>query len=343
MPTGRHDNGGAVMPPDDTRPHSAPPTTPTLESLDTATLHRRLRGEAPGLLLRLGPYQARIRSRLPEVERALLTLYGQHRLGDPSRFVDFDVGVRRPAWRVGRWAQARFDFEGQEPFNPLPGGQAVPLLEWGLNWCVSALCHETLNLHAAVLERDGRALVLPAPSGSGKSTLCAALAFSGWRLLSDELGLIDPASACLRPMPRPISLKNASIDVLRRFAPSAVVGSHVADTIKGTVAHLRPPRNAVERGNEVARPAWVVLPRFVSGTEARWSAMERSEGFMHLVQNAFNYDVFGTAGFELLGRVTSECRFLRFEYGGDLAGAVAAFDALARGEVDAAAPGGAAR
>jgi hypothetical protein len=307
-----------------------------LESLNDATLRQRLAGAGSGLLLQLGPYQARVRSRLPEVARALRLLYGQHALGNPERFVDFDVGVRRPAWRLGRWAQARFDFEGQEPFNPLPGAQAVPLLEWGLNWCVSALCHETLNLHAAVLERDGRALVLPAPSGSGKSTLCAALAFSGWRLLSDELGLIEPRTACLRPMPRPISLKNASIEVLRRFAPLAVVGSHVADTIKGTVAHLRPPLEAVQRSHETARPAWVVLPRFTPGATVRWSGMERSEGFMHLVQNAFNYDVFGGAGFDLLGRVADDCRFLRFEYGGDLAAAVAAFDALARGQVDAA-------
>jgi hypothetical protein len=50
-----------------------------------------------------------------------------------------------------------------------------------------------------VLERGGRALLLPAPSGSGKSTLCAGLAFNGWRLLSDELALLDPCRLGHRP------------------------------------------------------------------------------------------------------------------------------------------------
>jgi HprK-related kinase A len=311
--------------------------SPALGRVSTLTPHRLragLAGAGTPLVLQMGPYKVRIRSRLPEVARALSQLYGDYELADPSRFVDFDVGVRRPAWRVGRWSQARFDFEGQEPFNPLPGAQAVPLLEWGLNWCVSALCHDSLNLHAAVLERDGQALILPAPSGSGKSTLCAALAFSGWRLLSDELTLIDPADATIRPLPRPISLKNASIAIVRAFAPQAEVGSHVADTLKGTVAHLRPPADAVTRAGERVSPAWIVLPRFVAGAALSWRPMERSEGFMHLVENAFNYDVFGAAGFELLNRVVGGCRCLHFEYGGDLHAAVRAFDDLRLGRVD---------
>ncbi|MCE2915510.1 MAG: HprK-related kinase A [Rubrivivax sp.] len=312
---------------------------PTLSSLDPQMLRARLAAPVDdperGLVIRTGPFVTRIRSRLPEVAEALSVLYGDYPLATPDGFVDFNVGVRRPWWRRGQRAQVRFDFEGQEPFNPLPGAQAVPLLEWGLNWCVSALCHDTLNLHAAVLERNGQALILPAPSGSGKSTLCAALAFSGWRLLSDELTLIDPRDGQVRPLPRPISLKNASIAAIRSFAPQAVVGSNVADTIKGTVAHLRPPASAVQRAAERACPAWIVLPRYVANGGLRWQAMEKTDGLMHLVENAFNYDVFGASGFDLLARVVSGCRCLRFEYGGDLHAAVQAFDDLLADRVEA--------
>ena len=93
-----------------------------------------------------------------------------------------------------------------------------------MNWCISAHAHQFLILHAAVLERGGVALIMPAPPGSGKSTLCAALALSGWRLLSDELALIDPGSGRVWPLCRPVSLKNRSIEVIRHFAPEAVFG-----------------------------------------------------------------------------------------------------------------------
>ena len=35
---------------------------------------------------------------------------------------------------------------------------------------------------------------------------------------------------------------------------------------------------------------------------------------MQLSQNAFNYDVHGRQGFELLGRVTDQCDFFEFSY-----------------------------
>ncbi len=50
-----------------------------------------------------------------------------------------------------------------------------------------------LVLHAAVIERDGRAIALAGPSGSGKSHLAATLIRQGFRLLSDELCALQVA------------------------------------------------------------------------------------------------------------------------------------------------------
>lgn len=291
-------------------------------------------GAGGGLHLRMGPYVARIRTPLPAVGEAVLALYRHHALADPSGFVDFDVAVRRPSTLRSAWRpQVAFEFEGEQPFNPLPGDQGFPMLEWGLNWCVYGQCHQHLTLHAAVLERNGRALLLPAPSGSGKSTLCAALAFSGWRLLSDELALIEPAAGELLPLPRPVSLKNASIDVIRRFAPQVEFGSVVEETVKGIVAHFAPPAAAVQASEQRAAPGWVVFPRYVAGAPARLAPIERARSFMRLVENAFNYDIFGAEGFELLASVVDRSRCHEFEYG-DLGEAVALFDRLGRGEHD---------
>ena len=62
-------------------------------------------------------------------------------------------------------------------------------------------------------------MLLPAPPGAGKSTLCAGLVHRGWRLLSDELALVDMETGLVRGMARPVNLKNKSIEVIRDFAP----------------------------------------------------------------------------------------------------------------------------
>ncbi|MFY9513339.1 MAG: HprK-related kinase A [Rubrivivax sp.] len=285
-----------------------------------------------GLPIRMGPFVARIQSHLPEVAASVTRLYGRHAIAGDSAFVDFDVAVQRPARMLRSWhPQVVFELGGQSPFNPLPGNQGFPLLEWGLNWCVYGMCHQYLILHAAVLERNGRALILPAPSGSGKSTLCAGLLFGGWRLLSDELTLIRPADGRIVPNPRPVSLKNQSIDVIQRFAPQVRFGSRVAETSKGVVAHFAAPVDAIRRADEAVLPGWVVLPRYAAGAPATLQRLERAQTFMQLIENAFNYAVFGAAGFDLLGALLDRSECFTFDYS-SLPEAVDLFNRLADGQ-----------
>lgn len=277
----------------------------------------------------MGSLVTLVRSSLPAVADGVLLHYAQHPVEADDGFADFHVCVSRPSG-LRRWLQPQvvFKFDGDEPFAPLPGTQGFPLLEWGMNWCVYTHCHQFLTLHSAVVEKDGRALILPAPSGSGKSTLCAGLAFRGWRLLSDELALIDPATGLLSPLPRPISLKNQSIAVIRAHAPEAAFSPEVADTLKGTVAHARPPADAVALADQRARPRWVVLPRYVAGAPARLERLPRARAFMTLIDNAFNYNVHGRAGFATLAALVDGCDCYEFSYG-HLDEAVATFDRLA--------------
>ena len=292
-------------------------------------LQRVLAG--PGLRLRTGPVVTRIHSQLSAVAQGIGLHYANHPFERSEGFADFHVRVARPRG-IRRWLQpqAVFQFDGAPPFYPLPADQAFPMLEWGLNWCVSAHCHQYLVLHAAVVERSGRALLLPAPPGAGKSTLCAGLVSRGWRLLSDELALIESATGNIAPLPRPVSLKNASIEVIRRFSADAVLGPTVRDTLKGSVAHMKPPAESVQRAAERARPSWIVLPRYEAGAALRLEHLARGRAFMQLVDSAFNYHLHGRRGFEILTQVTEACLCYGLAYS-DLAQAVAAFNELAEG------------
>jgi HprK-related kinase A len=285
--------------------------------------------ENRGLSLRTGGYVTRIRTSIPAVASGVARLYAEYPVTDDLDFADFQVTVRRPAGVRG-WikAQSQFYVDGQPPFKPLPLAQAFPLLEWGLNWCISSHCHDHLVIHAAALERDGKTAILPAPPGSGKSTLCAALVHDGWRLLSDELTLVRLDDSRLAPLPRPVSLKNGSIDIIRRRAPDAVFSPVVRDTVKGSVAHMKPPRDSIARASETAAPGWIVFPRFAGEqSPARLSLLPKSEAFLRAAGNAFNYSLLGLRGFEALAGVVDASECYEFAYG-KLDDALAIFAAL---------------
>ena len=290
-------------------------------------LERRLAG--PGLRLRTGPVVSCISARLSVLVRGIALFYAHYPVVDEDSFADFHVSVAKPRG-LRRWVrpQANFYCDGYLPFTPLPADQAFPMLEWGLNWCVSSHCHQYLIFHAAAVEKSGRAMLLPAPPGSGKSTLCAGLVNRGWRLLSDELSLIDMGSSRAVPLARPVSLKNASIDVIKAFAPGATIGPSVHDTAKGSVAHMRAPLESVHRASEPALPAWIVLPRYVAGLPGRLTALSKARALMHMATNAFNYAAHGRRGFEFLARLVDEVACYEFEYS-DLEDAVRIFDDLA--------------
>ncbi|WP_200960127.1 HprK-related kinase A [Pelomonas sp. Root1217] len=284
----------------------------TLGMLAPAELGQRLHD---GLTLRTGPFSYRIHSSCPPVAAGLATLYADFELEPEGGIADFHVHVQ-PVTGLRRWlgAQVEFRLDQHSPFLPLPANHAFALLEWGMNWCLASQANHYLLFHAAVLEKDGQCLVMPGDPGAGKSTLTAALMLSGWRLLSDEMAMVDRDDGQVAPLARPVSLKNQSIDIIRGFSPQAVLGEPARDTHKGTVSHLRASVASMTGQQQQARPTQLIFPRWRAGASTQLTPVPKAQAFERLAGHAFNYSMLGRVGFELTAALIDSCRCWDFCY-----------------------------
>lgn len=269
--------------------------------------------------LQTGPFTVSVQSTLPydHFAKTFALLYDANTISFEPVFADFHINLSRPLNpHFFIKPQVQFLLDGISVFNPLPLSQAFAIFEWGLNWAIGNHCHFYLVIHSGVIEKNGVGLLLPGAPGSGKSTLCAAMSLNGWRLLSDELALIDLQTGLCCPITRPVSLKDGSIDVIRRHAPDAILSPTIHDTQKGSVAYLKAPYPALEpvplRG--------IIFPKFQADTtEHLLEQISKARTLIRVAEQSFNYHIHGRQGFELLKQLVDNCRCYDFFYNGDLA------------------------
>lgn len=281
-----------------------------------------------GLWFDYGAATLRLQSDSRALAEQLSSVYRAFDFVTDADWADLHVRMVRPRGiRRLIASQVVFRCDGAQPFQPFPSTSPLPLLEWGSNWLIGQRLNDRLLLHAGAVERDGLALLLPARPGSGKSTLTAALALSGWRLLSDEFGVYDPAAGTLEAMLKPIALKNAAIEVIRNFAPHAAIGPEFPETRKGTVAHLGADEQAVSRRSEAAVPVAVVLPKWVADSPTRLEPITADRLFPALAFNSFNYTTLGAIGFQAVVGLVRRCHGWTLVYS-DLTDALRTIDEL---------------
>jgi len=251
------------------------------------------------LNLRIGPVSFRIGSEWPGPIEALKRLYDGYPAADPVSDFTVRLEAQRP-WR--RWLRPSVTIRGDYVLPdaaPLSLAHGLLAAEMGMNLQMALGQKHYLLLHAASVERDGRALLMTGESGAGKSTLSALLGERGWRLMGDEFALLDLQDFSLRAFPRAISLKNKAIDLFDRAAPDRL-GPVLEDTPKGRIRHLRPNRESIVRMDETARPAMILFPRFGEGLEKEVRPVGAAEAFVRLTQASTNYVTLGEQGFDAL-------------------------------------------
>jgi HprK-related kinase A len=262
--------------------------------------------------VRIGPVGFRVGSAWSRPLRALAALYRDYP-PPPGDIPDFTVRLE-PDRPLRRWLKPSVAIRGDYVLPeaaPLALRHGLLAAEMGMNLQMALGQRRFLLLHAATVEREGRALILTGESGAGKSTLAALLGEHGWRLMGDEFALIDPITGLLHAFPRAISLKNQAISLFPE-ADTARWGPVLAGTPKGTIRHLRPRHDAIARMSEPARPALILFPRFGFAEDVR--EIGGAEVFVRLTQASTNYVALGEAGFTALTRLITDTPTCAIDY-----------------------------
>lgn len=239
----------------------------------------------------------------------LRLMYGDQPTEALAGPADFRISLVCDSW-LRRFVRPQITFycDQQAPFKPAPLSQAFPVLEWGMNWCIAAHDCNRLLVHAAVVEKNGEALIFPAAPGSGKSTLCSYLAFNGWNLYSDEMAVIDCTTGTVSPLFRPVCLKNESIHLIRRWFPEAVLTETARDTRKGDVAHLKALSWQRFQTFKRVKISGVIFPRYQASSKFLIREMENLQAFRQICSHAFNYNIVGQNGFRAISELVDHSR-----------------------------------
>jgi hypothetical protein len=107
---------------------------------------------------------------------------------------------------TGRPDEASILKQGELFAEAIPFDTALEVLEREIRIEIALRAPEVIFVHAGVVAKGDRALVLPGASFTGKTTLVAALADAGATYFSDEYAVLD-ADGNVHPYARPLGVR----------------------------------------------------------------------------------------------------------------------------------------
>ncbi len=169
-----------------------------------------------------------------------------------------------------------------------PEGRAIQLSRLGplvktAVWLSAVNAHDfLLDLHAGVVAKGDRCILLPAAAGSGKSSLTAALTHAGYAYLSDEVALIERDSFQVPAVPLAVCVKSTGWDLMSRYHPQiGGLPTHRRDDGK-VVRYVQPPLESLR--NSPALVSHIFFPRYSASEQTRCVPMNRSDALARLME-----------------------------------------------------------
>ncbi len=265
----------------------------------------------------LGPFAARITGREPALVDFLFDTYRDVPVRTSlSDVPDIAINIRPPSLtRTFFRRQVIPDPGFQVPAVPLPSSMASLAFEMGVNLVVALKCCRLVTFHAGVVTNENVSILISAGSGGGKSTLVSALMEEGYRLFSDEFALLGMSDGLLASYPRPVSLKNESIDVVRELSGSEWISPVLSGTPKGNIAYRRARSQDIESADHCSKTKLILFPRFNVSGEHFANRISSSEAMMRLIPSSTNYHLLGEKAYDALNRMVQGAEVYEIAYG----------------------------
>ncbi len=267
--------------------------------------------------LSLGPFVIQLQTENRAARSFLKDMY-RNCLADPKgqSLADFSLNIRPPNL-IRKYIRRQItpDPGFYFPTVPLPPHMGALALEMGMNLTVALQCFRYSIFHAGVVASDKGAIVIAAHSGGGKSTLTAALMEEGMRLLSDEFAVMQLDDARLMPYPRPVSLKNESVSVVREFAGAEAMSAVLTGTPKGEVGYRRARQSDIAAMHQSVEAKILLFPRFKKGEQPSVNKVEKGDALSRFIAGSPNYHIIGEAAFNRLMDFSETIEAYELTYG----------------------------
>lgn len=118
-------------------------------------------------------------------------------------------------------------------------------------------------VHAGVVARNGRCVLIPGPSGAGKTTITAGLVSAGYCYFTDEIAIVERETRLIVPCAVSLSVKDGSWDAVVKTFKGEVSFCTTSASDGARIRYLRPPPGSFALGSHESLPVGaMVFPRY---------------------------------------------------------------------------------
>lgn len=182
--------------------------------------------------------------------------------------------------------------------------KAIDHIEWSITVKTLQAHRHLLQIHAAALAFEDRAVVIAGPPGAGKSSLALSLLSQGWKFLSDEIAFIDPSSCRIFSFPRNLHISSETL----RYFPVRSRGDAVFSSLDASGKTRIDAALLAGTGTSIsARPWLLVFPDHRQDYIASLAPLGKTASLALLSAQALNLGEFGIRGLEALTHFVGLC------------------------------------